>query len=365
MANTEKDYYEILGVSKDASEEEIKKAYRKLAMKYHPDRWVNGTDEEKKEAEQKFKEIAEANEVLSDPQKRQMYDNGGYDFDANMGGFDPMEMFERMSRGFGFGGGFSPFSDMNNAWGNQRRKRASKGSDAQVQIEITLEEAYKGGKRDVTFKRQKPCSHCNGTGSADGKTSECPHCKGTGFVVQSKQMGRGSFSYIQTVCPHCHGSGKSVIKPCTYCKGSGLETETVTETIDLPRGLNDNMVIQVPGKGNYPKEGDGIPGDLLIMVKIRPNAYFTRPDDLNLIHYESVPFNECLLGFEKEFKAIDGSTVKVKVPELTPHGKPFIFKRRGMPSPNDPDIVGDYAVVINYKLPDKLTKEQKNKLQNF
>ena len=364
MSNTEKDYYEILGVSKDATEEEIKKAYRKLAMKYHPDRWVNGTEEEKKEAEQKFKEIAEANEVLSDPQKRQMYDNGGYDFEANMGGFDPMDMFERMSRGFGFGG-FSPFGDMDGMWGGRKQKKNIKGSDIQVQIEITLEEAYKGGKRDVTFKRQTPCEHCNGTGSADGKSSECPHCKGTGFIMQGKQMGRNSFSYVQSVCPHCHGTGQLATKPCTHCKGSGLETETVTETIDLPRGLNDNMVIQISGKGNYPKGENGIQGDLFIRIKVRPNMYFTRPDDLNLIHYESVPFNECLLGFEKEFKTIDGSTVKVKAPELTPHGKAFIFKHKGMPNPNDPEIVGDYAVVINYKLPNKLTKEQKEKLKNF
>lgn len=354
-----KDYYEILGISKDANDEEIKKAYRKLAMKYHPDRWVNGTDEEKSEAEQKFKEIAEANEVLSDPKKRQMYDNGGFEFDAS--GFDPFEMFRNMS-----GGGFeSMFGDLGGIFGNMGgRQRVNKGSNIQVNLTLTLEEAFKGGEKNITVTRNKSCVHCNGTGSADGKNVTCAHCNGTGRISKTIQMGPGAFQMVQSVCPHCNGAGKQITNPCTKCNATGLEKETVTETIKIPRGLSDGMTINISGAGNKPI-GDGVNGDLYINIHVKDDDYFTRPDEINLIHYDDVPFNECLLGFKKEYKAIDGTKVIVNAPELTPHGKAFIFKGKGMPHPQHPSVVGDYAVVINHKLPSKLTKEQRKKLENF
>ena len=324
----QKDYYKILGVSKDASDDDIKKAYRKLAMKYHPDRWVNGTEKEKKDAEQKFKEISEANEVLSDPQKRQMYDNGGFEF--NTDGFDPFEMFRNMAEGFGggFRGGFGDFF-------GGGRQRVNRGSNVEAHVSMTLEEA-----------------------------STCPHCNGTGRTVKHIQLSRTSYQTIETMCQHCGGTGKKITAPCPHCNGSGLESVTTTETFDFPRGLSDGMVITVPGMGNEPN-GGGQNGDLHIIVHIYQDSYYTRPDEINLIHYDDVPFNECLLGFKKEYKAIDGTKVVVNAPELTPHGKAFIFKGKGMPHPNNPNIVGDYAVIINYKLPNKLTNEQKKKLKDF
>ena len=356
MAN-KRDYYEVLGVSKDAGDDDIKKSYRKLAMKYHPDRWANGTEEEKKEAEQKFKEIAEANEVLSDPQKRQQYDNGGFEFDAS--GFDPFEMFRNMTGGFGGFGGM--FDGMFGGGGGQRINR---GTNVQAHLSMTLEEAYFGGSKNISVTRQKSCVHCNGTGSADGKTSTCPHCNGRGMTSKQIQRGPNSVQIVQTVCQHCGGSGKKITTPCSRCKGSGLESVTTTETIELPRGLADGMVLNMPGMGNEPN-GGGQNGDLHVVVHIYPHSYYTRPDEINLIHYDDVPFNECLLGFKKEYMAIDGTKVVVDAPELTPHGKAFIFKGKGMPHPNNPNIVGDYAVVINHKLPNKLTEEQKEKLKNF
>jgi molecular chaperone DnaJ len=357
-----KDYYEILGITEEEKklsqsefEKVLKKKYRSSALKYHPDRWANGSDEEKKDAEQKFKEVAEANEVLSDPQKRQMYDNGGFNFNGE--GFDPFEMFRNMSSGFG------GFDDMFNMFGN-RRQRVNKGSNIQTQITITLEEAFKGGHHKVNITRQKPCVHCNGTGSADGKPSVCPHCNGSGMISKMQQMGPGSYQMIQSVCPHCKGSGKNIVTPCSKCKGTGIETETVIETINVPSGISDGMIINIPSMGNAP-QGGGVNGDLHVIVRVKSDPYFIRPDEINLIHYDEVPFNECLLGFKKVYKTIDGGTVIVEAPELTPHGESFIFKGKGMPHPNNPNIVGDYAVVINHKLPNKLTEEQKKKLKDF
>lgn len=355
-----KDYYEILGITEEEKklsqsefEKVLKKKYRSSALKYHPDRWANGTDEEKKDAEQKFKEIAEANEVLSDPQKRQMYDNGGFEF--NTDGFDPFEMFRNMAGSFG--GGFSDFF-------GGGRQRVNRGSSVQAHVSMTLEEAYFGGDKKVTVTRQKSCIHCNGTGSADGKTSTCPQCQGRGRIAKHIQLSPNSYQTIETVCQHCGGTGKKITTPCSHCNGSGLESVTTTETFDFPRGLSDGMVINVPGMGNEPN-GGGQNGDLHIIVHIYPHSYYTRPDEINLIHYDDVPFNDCLLGFKKEYMAIDGTKVVVDAPELTPHGKAFIFKGKGMPHPNNPNIVGDYAVVINHKLPNKLTSEQKKKLKDF
>lgn len=362
LGKKQKDYYEILGVGRDATEDDIKKAYRKLAMKYHPDRWVNGTDDEKAKAEEKFKEIAEANEILSDPRKRNIYDNGGGDFDYDSMNIDPFEVFSRMSRGF---------SGLDDIWadmgmGTSRgRTRIAKGTNIRHTITLSLEEAYKGGMHTVTYQRKRSCSQCNGTGSADGKITPCPHCNGTGFISKKTNIGYNSFSIMQTPCPYCKGTGKTATKPCTNCKGTGFETETVTENIEIPMGINTGMVMYLAGKGNDPQGGKGMPGDLEVVFNVVADSYYYRPDDLNLIHYETIPFTECLIGFEKEFKAVDGSTVKVKAPELTPHGKAFIFKGKGMPDPNNPRKKGDYAIVINYELPKKLTKKQKEMLKNF
>lgn len=352
-----KDYYGILGLTKEATEEDIKKSYRKLAMQYHPDRWANGTEEEKKNAESKFKEIAEAYEILSDPQKRQQYDNGGMDFD--MGGFDPMDIFARMQNQFGGFGGFGPFFNMG---GN--RQRVKRGSDIEAEITLTLEEAYRGGDYTINIQKNKPCPHCNGTGSEDGQDSTCPDCHGKGMIQHMQQMGPGSFSMTSSPCPKCHGTGKIISTPCKHCHGTGLETEYTSEIYNLPAGLSNNMIVRVPGAGNAPA-GGGVNGDLQIIVHVKNDPYYYRPDDINLIHYEEVPFNEALLGFKKEFKCIDGSTVTVNAPELTPHGKSFIFKGKGMPNPNNPRQIGDYAVVINHKLPHHLSSKQKDALKHF
>ncbi len=359
-----KDYYKILEITDDEKKlnnEEFasvcKKKYHSLALKLHPDRWANSSEKEKKEAEEKFKDVAEAYEVLSDPQKRAQYDSGGMDFD--FGGFDPMDIFRRMS---GMGGGFGndPFASV--FGGGQR---VNKGSDIHVEVTLTLEECYKGGKKSVQVQKQKECSHCNGTGSSDGRTHVCPVCKGSGMESEMKQFGRGQFSVMSHPCSKCHGTGKDTsYTRCKHCNGSGLSYEYVTEQIDIPRGIDNGMAFRGEGKGNA-AERNGINGDLIVHVKVAKDNYFERPDTLNLIHYESVPFAEALLGFKKEFKCIDGSKVTVNAHELTKPGEAFIFKGKGMPDVMGSGRIGDYAVVINYELPNKLTNKQKEILKKF
>lgn len=354
-----KDYYAILGVGKDAGENDIRKAYRTLAVKWHPDKWANGTEAEKKTAEEKFKEISEAYEVLSDPQKREQYDNGGTTF-AQDGWSDPMDIFRHMQEmhggfGGGFFDGFGPFGN--------GRARQKKGSDINAHVDISLEEAYNGCVKKVRVSKNKPCEHCYGTGNEDGKEHKCPRCDGKGVITKMAQMGPGSFSMSTTPCPYCNGTGKEVTRPCRHCNGTGLSNEYREEEIEIPQGICDMMTMRIPEMGNS-IEG-GVNGDMIVTVSVRPDPYFVRPDDVNLIHYEEVPFNEALLGFRKKFKCVDGSEVVVDAPELTPHAKPFIFKGKGMPSVNNPRVHGDYAVVINYKLPSRLTKKQKEMLEHF
>lgn len=352
-----KDFYDILGVNRDASEEEIKKAYKKAAMQWHPDRWVSGTEEEKKTAEEKFKAISEAYEVLSDPQKRSTYDNGGMDFNAG-GGIDPMDLFRRMAGGAGF------FDDDESFFGpfGRRGRRVKRGEDIRVTVTISLKEAFEGGTKIVDIEKKHPCSHCKGTGSEDGKDTKCPHCNGRGVIAHTQQLGPGQFQMFQEPCGFCHGTGKVITNPCRVCGGSGFEVTKEKEKINIPAGVATGMSMAIPGLGNSIPDGEN--GNLIVVFKVIEDPYFTRPDDINLIHYEEVPFNEALLGFKKKFRCIDGTEVEVNAPELTPHGQAFFFKGKGMPDVNGRGV-GDYAVVINHKLPNKLTEAQKNILKNF
>lgn len=352
-----KDYYDILGVNKDASENEIKSAYRKLSMKWHPDRWANGTDEEKKTAEDKFKDIAEAYEVLSDPNKRAQYDNpnSGFEF---QGGIDPMDIFMRMRQNMG-----GMFGDDDEFFHGFRfgGRRVKKGSDVHANITMTLEEAYHGGRKEVDVDKIEDCPHCHGTGSENGKSTTCPHCQGTGVITEIQRNGH-TMNMFQHPCGFCHGTGKIITDPCHECNGAGKVNRSIKEVVDIPGGLSDGMTIMVPGMGNSVEGGEN--GDMMVDVHVVPDPYFERPDPINLIHREEIPFNEAMLGFKKEFRCIDGSKVKVNAPELTPHGKAFIFNGKGMPDPNT-GRKGDYAVVVNYQLPKKLTDKQREMLKNF
>lgn len=364
-----KNYYDILGITEEEKklpQEEfsnvLKQKYRKLAQKYHPDMHVNDTDAQKKEAEERFKEVNEANAILSDPEKRKQYDNGGADFS------DFLKHFHH----WGFGG--SPFgnffrdSDFSfDGDGGSRGMAAIKGDDVNVRVHITLDKAYQGGDMKIEYTKSVVCNHCNGTGSNDGKTHECPHCHGTGALSIETRRGNMIMKQV-TPCQYCGGTGKMMSNPCRECGGTGLRKTKVTETIHIPAGINTGMAFKVSGLGSEAPNlgGRSINGDLVVSVVVDNDDYFTRVDDINLVHYDEVPFNEAMLGFKRKYKTIDGGEVEVNAPECTRDGKAFYFKGMGMPDVNGRrGERGDYAVVVKYKYPSALTDKQRRTLEEW
>ena len=341
---SDKNYYEILGVDKNASEQDIKKAYRKLAAQWHPDRFANETDEKKKEAEEKFKEINEANAVLSDPEKRANYDQFGTAEGFGDPGFDPFE-------------GFNPFGGF-----GRPRQRVEKGEDIQVTVNITLEEAYRGGTKEIKYHKRHTCAHCNGTGSEDGKDHKCPHCHGTGRMRTQSQ--RGNMIMMQeTTCPYCHGTGRGeVAQPCTKCHGTGYEETEVRKTIEIPRGVPDGGYYVLEGEGNAPKS-NGINGDLYIIFKVMPHSRFAYQSSTNLSMSMNLNLYEAWCGCKKTIECIDGTKINVTIPELSEDGKVLRVAGKGMP--NQPGGYGDLYVVVHYDMPKKLTSKQKDLLKQF
>jgi len=338
----EKNYYEILGVDKNASQEDIKKAFRKKSMEYHPDRHINDSEEEKKKADEKFKEINEANSVLSDPEKRSNYDN----FGTAERGFNPFEGFE--------GFDFSNFSGF-------RRQRTNKGKDVVTEVILTEEEAFLGAKKEIKIKRAKPCSHCNGTGSSDGKNTECPHCHGTGRLRTTSR--RGNMTMIQeTFCQHCGGTGTIINSPCTHCHGSGIEYDTEKVPFEFPAGVFEGATMVVGGMGDTPKNG-GVNGDLYINIHITESGNFERVGN-NVVTTLKLTLEEAWCGCEKTVYNIDRTPIKFKIPELTKCGEQFKSLRKGYANPQTGQR-GDFIAVIDYEVPKKISKEQKELLKKF
>ena len=341
-----KDYYTILGITDEERnlpekefQEVCSKKFRKISLQWHPDRWVNGTDEEKKIAEDKFKEYSEAKDVLMNPQKRQQYDierNGG----PQMHGFNPFDIFMR---------------------GNQNI--VEKGEDVEVVVNLTFKEAYEGVTKEVNYKRGVKCHHCNGSGSEDGKKENCPHCNGSGWITNIQRNGNNMFQ-TSYPCPHCNGTGKIVKNPCKHCNGSGLEYIDCKETVEIPAGIWNGISKIIKGKGSSPK-GEGINGNLIIEFDVAINSYFSRYNS-NAVHVEKIPFNEALVGCEREIECPDGTKFTLKIPELTAPGAQFVKSGKGF---NDPtvnnSVKGDYIITIEYIYPNKLTNKQKKLLKNF
>jgi molecular chaperone DnaJ len=349
-----RDYYEVLGVSRSASEEEIKKAYRKMALKYHPDR--NQGD---KAAEEKFKEASEAYEALSDKDKREAYDRFGHAAfsgggrGAPGGGFhDPMDIFQQF---FGGAGGF-PFGDIFGG-GGEGRERAQSGNDLRYDLRVTFKEACFGVEKEISIRRHEACGECDGSGAAAGSgSSRCSQCGGRGQVT----MSRGFFMVSQT-CPRCRGSGQVIERPCRACGGSGLQEKPARIKIRVPGGVEDGMRLRSSGNGEHGPRG-GPPGDLYVVLHVEEHEFFKR-DGEDIYCEIPITFAMASLGGEMDVPTLDGST-RVKIPPGTQGGTMFRLRGRGAKA-LDGTGFGDLHVRVNVEVPRRLNTEQRRKLEEF
>ena len=353
MAEQKRDFYEVLGVSKTATDEELKKAYRKLAKKYHPD--MNPGD---KEAEAKFKEVNEAYEVLSDKDKRAKYDQFGHaGVDPNFGaggygggGFDMGDIDLGDLFGSFFGGGFG-----GGGFGGQQRANApQRGESLRANLTISFEEAAFGCKKEIELSRTEECQDCHGSGCQPGTTAEvCPDCRGAGVV--RIQRGGGGFAFTSTApCQRCRGTGKIIHSPCKSCGGAGVTRKKRRIEVNIPAGINEGQAISVRGQGNAGKNG-GPSGDLIVGIRIKPSPIFQR-DGSTVLYEQTVSFYQAAMGAELEIPTIDGK-VKWNLPAGTQPGTTFRLKGKGIPTLQGRGR-GDQYVTVKVKVPVNLNAEQ-------
>lgn len=358
-----RDYYEVLGVDKNADKKTIKKAYRKLAMKYHPD--VNKDDPD---AEEKFKELSEAYGVLSDDDKRQRYDQFGH---AGMEGFSQEDIFNNINfedifRGFNFGGGQggfgSIFEDLFGGGFGGSPRNSYAGRDLMQTIEVTLEEVASGVTKDIDIRHQKSCPHCNGSRAEPGSdVKTCSNCNGSGQVRQVQNTPLGQFATV-SACPQCNGEGKIIDKACSECNGKGLTSTVNKISIPIPAGVETGSRLRVSGEGD-----DGIngapPGDLYITIKVLPHDLFKR-DGQHLYYELPISYVQACLGSEVEVPTIDGSSATVKIPAGTQSGTTFKLRGEGIKHVNWSGK-GNLYVKTHVVVPKKLSDKQKEVLEEF
>ncbi len=359
---SKRDYYEVLGVDKNVTPDDLKKAYRKLALKYHPDR--NPGD---KEAEEKFKEAAEAYDVLSNPDKKARYDQFGHAGLDGAGGFGGQGMsmddiFSSFGSIFGdfFGGSGFSFGGFGDARGQGGGRAATRGSNLRIKVKLTLEEIDQGVEKKIKVNKYVPCKSCGGSGARNNSYETCSHCHGTGVVTE---MRRSLFGQMQTqsVCPYCGGQGRIIKDKCHDCHGEGIVKAEDIIAIKIPAGVSDGMQLSMRGQGNAAPNG-GVPGDLIIQVEEIPHDVFERQEN-NLFYNAFIPFADAAMGGTVEIPTLHGK-VRVKIEQGTPSGKVIRLKGKGLPDLNGYSR-GDLLVSINVWIPKSLTKEEKATLEEL
>ena len=365
-----RDYYEVLGVNKNATDEELKKAYRKLAKKYHPD----ANPDNKKEAEAKFKEVNEAYETLSDPQKRRMYDQFGPDGPQGFGGsggqgpFGQGGYYSYTSSGFN---GFDDFGDLGDIFSSffgggfggrsssRRQNGPRKGADLNATIDITFEQSFSGVEKEIAITRNEECSTCHGTGAKPGTSvTKCTVCNGTGQVKQVQNTILGQMQTTRT-CSACHGTGEIIKEPCPECSGRGKVRKQPRIKIKIPAGIDNEQTVVLRGEGE-PGEKGGPKGDLYITVRIKKHSIFTRKGN-NVLCDIPISITQATLGGEIEVPMVDGTKEKYKISEGTQTGTKFTIRNKGFKSINS-NSTGDFIFTVIVQTPKRLSKEQRELL---
>ena len=351
---SKRDYYEILGVNKSAKKEEIKKAYRKLALKYHPDK--NKGD---KGAEEKFKEASEAYHVLSDDKRKANYDQFGHAAFQGAGGQGGFGNFD-FSSSFTdiFEDVFGDLGDFGFATGRSRRRSNNRGNDLRYDMSINLNDAFNGTEKKINYTTYKKCKTCSGSGAKPGsKPSVCNYCGGQGKVRSSQ-----GFFTIQQTCPQCSGEGEKITNPCVNCSGMGKTQSDESVSVKIPKGVDDGTRIRLSGKGEAGNKGGGS-GDLYLFVSVEPHSIFKRSEE-NLYYELPISIADAALGTTVEVPSIDGGKTKIKIPSGTQSGKQLRLKGKGMPILRR-NINGDLYIRIITEVPTSLTKRQKELLSEF
>lgn len=352
-----RDYYEVLGVTKNATDEELKKAYRKLAKKYHPDANPNN----KEEAEKKFKEVNEAYETLSDSQKRQMYDQFGADGPQGFNGFNGGNgTYTYTSSGFdGFGDIFGDLGDLFGFGGGRSTRQTNgpiKGADLRYNIDLTFEEAYSGISKEININRNEKCTTCDGSGAKRGTHPEtCSICSGKGTVskIQTTLLGQMK---VQTTCSNCHGTGKVIKETCETCYGKGTVRKQAKIKVKIPAGIDEGQTVVLRGEGEPGKNG-GKNGDIYITINLKRHSIFTRKED-NVYCDIPITFTQATLGAEIQVPLVDGAKLTYKIPEGTQTGTKFTIKDKGFVHINS-NYRGNLIFTVQVQVPKKLSKEQR------